>query len=337
MRWLGEWGLVVTLALTTACSHTANNVAGAAEGQDVKPAGSASTIQTGAAVAFDAAHAYRLLQAQCDFGTRQMGSEGHAKCREFLIQQFKPLVDEFATQDWTQPIAKGPGAGHSYKMTNLLGIIRGKDVAPDTVAQSPNLMFSAHWDTRPVADMDPNPANRNKPILGANDGASGVATLLEMARVLKAQRPAQTVVIALWDGEDLGEFFYGARYFARLSSTPTWKQWRPTRSILLDMIGDSDLHVNRETNSLRMAPDLFQEVLDAAADLGVSDHFDGSPLEVEDDHVPLNAAGIPSIDLIDFNYRPWHTLDDTPDKCSPDSLKVIGDVLLRVASRAGRA
>lgn len=333
-RWFGGLGAAVVVALSSGCSRTSNTPAEAQGQAASSPSAVAQTAPN--AVAFDADHAYRVLQAQCDFGPRPMGSDAHTKCREFLIEQLQPLVDDFATQDWAQLIPRGPGAGHTYKMTNILGIIRGKDVTAATEAQSPKLMLCAHWDTRPVADMDPLPANRKKPILGADDGASGVAVLLEMARVLKANRPTQTVVIALWDAEDLGEFFYGARYFANSSSTPVWRKWRPTRSILLDMIGDSDLHVNHETNSLRLAPDLFQQVLDAAADLGQADHFNGPDIEVEDDHLPMNEVGIPSIDLIDFNYRPWHTLDDTPDKCSPASLKVIGDVLLRVCDRAGK-
>lgn len=332
-RWCVGLGAAVVVVLSTACSRTSNTPA-VAQGQTASPPNAAAQVP--ANVSFDADHAYRLLQAQCDFGPRPMGSAAHDKCRAFLMQQLQPLVDDFATQDWSQLIPRGPGAGHTYKMTNILGIIRGKDVTAANEAASPKLLLCAHWDTRPVADMDPLPANRHKPILGADDGASGVAVLLEMARVLKANRPSQTVIIGFWDAEDLGEFFYGARHYANSIGTPAWQKWRPTRSILLDMIGDSDLHVNHETNSLRFAPDLFQQVLDAAADLGQSDHFNGPEIEVEDDHLPLHEVGIPSIDLIDFNYRPWHTLDDTPDKCSPASLKVIGDVLLRVCDRVGK-
>ena len=297
------------------------------------------------ATEFNRQRAFDLLRAQCDFGPRPPGSAAHDKCRDFLVAQLRPLVDEIITQNWTQPIKRGPGAGRSFAMTNILGVIRGtaaggappggKDTA-DAANTGPSLMLCAHWDTRPVADQDPSPANRAKPILGANDAASGVATLLEVARVLKRNRPSLNVIIAFWDGEDLGEFFYGSRYFARMSSTPAWKRWRPDRAILIDMIGDRDLQCNRETNSLRYAPDLYQEVLNAAAGLGLSRHFDGPQMEVQDDHLPLNQAGIPAIDLIDFSYPAWHTVDDTPDKCSPESLSVIGRVLLRVIATSGR-
>lgn len=340
LPWCAAMGLALAVALTTACSHTSDTVASASENQAPASAAAtaggtgAATVQSAAAVDFDAARAYRLLQAQCDFGPRPMGSPAHTKCRDFLVQQMQPLVDEFTTQNWNQPVTKGPGAGHTYAMTNLLGMIRGQN-AP--AGQTPQLLLCAHWDTRPVADMDPDPVNRSKPILGANDGASGVAVLLEVARVLKSSRPAQTVAVALWDGEDLGEFFYGARHFAELSRTAQWKKWRPDNAILLDMIGDRDLQVDRETNSMRLAPDLYQQVMNSAADLGLAQYFNGPQRDVLDDHIPLNEAGIPAVDLIDFSYRPWHTLDDTPDKCSPASLKVIGTVLLRLCAKWGQA
>jgi len=285
---------------------------------------------------FDAARAWAFLEAQCEFGPRPPSSAAHKQCAEFLAAQLKPVVDEFATQQWTQRVRRGPGAGRSYEMTNFLGVIRGADVAEDATDWGPSLMLCAHWDTRPVADMDGIAANRAKPIVGASDGASGVAVLLEIARALQAQRPAQTVIIALWDGEDLGEFFYGSRHFAESLSTAGFKQWRPTRAILIDMIGDADLRCNRELNSLDFAPELNQEVLDAAASLGLSRHFNGSTIRISDDHVPLHEAGIPAIDLIDFDYSHWHTLRDTPDKCSAASLKVIGDVLLRVVAKSGK-
>jgi glutaminyl-peptide cyclotransferase len=337
---LGGIPLVAVIALSVARPFDAPlNTSSPASGQASaeKPAGAAQhEPKAPDATAFDAARAFALLQAQCDFGPRSMGSAGHDKCRDFLIEQLRPLVDEIdATQNWTQAIERGPGAGRSFKMTNILGLIRGtagqgraaKDVRPD-------LMLCAHWDTRPVADQDPDPANRQTPILGANDGASGVAVLLEIARVLHARRPTQTIVIALWDGEDLGEFFYGAKYFARMSRTPTYEKWRPQRAILLDMIGDRDLQVNRERNSISSAPELWDEVQQSAAVLGLDRYFDGPSLDVLDDHIPLNRAGIPTIDLIDFAYPLWHTVNDTPDKCSPDSLKVIGDVLLHFIAAA---
>ncbi len=323
------------MLLLAACSRGASHTGAKAAPQPI--AAQPAATEPAAPVAFEAMRAFDLLRAQCDFGPRPPGSAAHAQCRDFLIERLRPLVDEIATQNWTQPITRGPGAGRSFAMTNILGVIRGRSVVDRKDGTwGPSLMLCAHWDTRPVADQEPSAANRRQPIMGANDAASGVAVLLEIARVLKDKRPEQTVLIAFWDGEDLGEFFYGSRYFAKTSSTPAGKKWRPQRAILLDMIGDRDLQCNRELTSLRYAPELYQEVLNAAVDLGLSQHFDGPAIEVQDDHLPLNQAGIPAIDLIDFNYPYWHTLHDTPDKCSPESLKVIGDVLLRVINTSGR-
>jgi len=288
-------------------------------------------------VAFDAERAFALLKAQCDFGPRHNGSAAHEKTAAFLAEQMRPLMDEWTTQKWNQKIARGPGAGRTFAMTNLLGIIRGtEDENKKLTDLRPALMLSAHWDTRPVADQDTNPRNRKTPIVGANDGASGVAVVLEIARVLHEKKPRQTIVFALWDGEDLGEFFYGAKHFALLSKTPVWKSWKPVRGILLDMVGDADLQITREQNSMKLAPELWEEVQDAATELDKSEFFNGAPMNVLDDHIPLNQAGIPTIDLIDFNYPHWHTLEDTPDKCSPESLKIVGDVVLRVIENNGK-
>jgi Zn-dependent M28 family amino/carboxypeptidase len=198
-------------------------------------------------------------------------------------------------------------------------------------------MLSAHWDTRPVADMDELRANRGKPILGANDGASGVAALLEIARVLYKQRPEKTIVFAFWDGEDLGEFCHGSTYFAKHSREAEWKRFRAKQGILLDMIGDADLELTRDLTSIEYAPQLWDEFHAAAAEIGKSEYFNGPAMPVIDDHVPLNKAGIPTIDLIDFDYPYWHTVEDTPDKCSPASLKVIGDCVLHFIRRGEKA
>lgn len=326
-RWFSAAAVVAGLAFTGACARVHSSDASGSVAPE-------NTANRTAAVAFDATRAYSLLQRQCDFGPRNFDAEGHQQCLDFMTEQLRPVVDDFATQTFTQRVERGPGAGRSYAMTNVLGLVEGTS---QPRGAAPALMLCAHWDTRPVADQDADAANHHKPIMGANDGASGVATLLEVARVLKANRPARSVVIALWDGEDLGEFFYGARYFARTSQTAAWRKWRPQQAVLIDMIGDSDLRCNRETTSVNKAPDLYQAVMDAAAQTGHAEHFDGRAISISDDHVPLNAAGIPSIDLIDFDYPYWHTVQDTADKCSPDSLKIMGDVLLHLCAATGRA
>ncbi len=186
----------------------------------------------------------------------------------------------------------------------------------------------AHWDTRPSADQELDEANQLKPIPGANDGASGVAVLVELARALKGKLPANVgVQYVLVDGEDLGpgldEMFLGADYYAKQMTKGS-----ANYGILLDMIGDKDLHVPKEPNSMRMAPTLVKELYLHAARVNLRDAFPSviGP-EILDDHLPLNEAGLPTIDLIDFDYAPWHTLGDTPDKCSAASLGKVGKLL----------
>ncbi|HLF14410.1 MAG TPA: M28 family peptidase, partial [Bacteroidota bacterium] len=199
------------------------------------------------------------------------------------------------------------------------------------------ILLLAHWDSRPWADEEADSSLHSRPVPGANDGASGVAVLLEVARHLKSTPPAVGVDILFTDGEDYGKhndpggFLHGARYFA----THLPPGYRPAFGILLDMIGDARLEIPRERHSLDFAPDIVDLVWSTANRLGFSQFVDATQGRITDDHLPLNAAGIPTIDLIDFDYpdqtnRYWHTLQDSTDKCSPESLEAVGTVLLTV-------
>lgn len=185
----------------------------------------------------------------------------------------------------------------------------------------------AHWDTRPTADMETSMARQAMPIPGANDGASGVAVLLELMRVFKDVKSDVGIQYVFLDGEDLGpdldEMFLGAKAYAKAMPTP-----KPQYGILLDMIGDKDLRVPIEPNSYGYAPDLVRALYRHAQDTGLGKTFPNVFGDrIEDDHIPLNQAGLPTIDLIDFDYPAWHTLGDTPDKCSPESLGKVGHLL----------
>jgi glutaminyl-peptide cyclotransferase len=174
-------------------------------------------------------------------------------------------------------------------------------------------------------------SRRNAPILGANDGASGVAVLLELARLLGSSPADYGVDIVLFDGEDLGTdqnregYFRGSREFAR-----TFTAARPEHALVLDMVGDSDLLFYMEAYSTQMAPATVEWVWAAGREVAPAYFADQVGYAVEDDHMPLNAARIPCADLIDFNYPHWHTHADTPDKVSAASLQVVGDVLTRL-------
>lgn len=274
--------------------------------------------------AFDGARAFELLRAQCDMGARAPGTEGHARTREWMAEQLAAYVDGLVLQRWRQKIARGPGAGRTFEMTNLLAIVHG---AGGTESEAPDVMLSAHWDTRPVADRDPDPARRALPVPGANDGASGVAVVLEAARALRAQRPPRPVVLALWDGEDLGEYYYGSRAYTDALAAGT-APWKPRRGILLDMVGKRGLRCSTEAHSERLAPALWAQVHAAADALGVGAHFGGRRFAITDDHVFLNRAGIPTVLLIDYEYPQWHTTMDTVDQCDAGALQTVGDVAL---------
>jgi len=191
-----------------------------------------------------------------------------------------------------------------------------------------HILLCAHWDTRPIADRDPNPANHKKPIPGANDGASGVAVLLEIARALEAHPPKQRVTIVLFDGEDYGEtladMFLGSRAFAEHYSGPP-VDW----GVLLDMVGDRDLRLPHEEYSLKKAPAVVERIWGAAGRAGSKAFVSEPGPPILDDHVFLLRKGIPCINVIDFDYPYWHTRADTPDKCSPESLGQVGRAILR--------
>jgi Zn-dependent M28 family amino/carboxypeptidase len=177
--------------------------------------------------------------------------------------------------------------------------------------------------------MEIDPEKKKQPIPGANDGASGVAVLLELARQFAAKPPPVGVQIVLFDGEDYGpgndRMYLGARYYAKRPARP-----KPEYAILIDMIGDKDLQIWREQYSENNAPEINDKVWKAAEALGAKAFQPGLKHTITDDHLPLQEAGFKAIDLIDFDYGPWHTLDDTPEKCSPASLRTVGEVLAKV-------
>lgn len=193
------------------------------------------------------------------------------------------------------------------------------------------ILLCAHWDTRPFADEETDPELKKLPILGANDGASGVAVLLEVASIISKKEPKWGVDIVLFDAEDYGskergvEFCVGSEFFAK-----NMGRYRPEFGILLDMVGDKDLEIYREGYSEKYAKDIMDLVWDTAEKLKLECFKDSVKYFMIDDHISLIRAGIPCVDLIDFDYTYWHTTKDTPDKCSPESLEKIGKVLLKI-------
>jgi Zn-dependent M28 family amino/carboxypeptidase len=288
--------------------------------KDVQSKGS-SSAQHG----FDGTVAFGFLVKQTQFGPRGPGLPGHDRCLKFLREELKKYADAVLTQDFPYTLP----AGKRVQLTNLIATFN-----PNTTNR---IFISAHWDTRLWADKDPDKKNWDKAIAGANDGASGVAIILEIARQLRMKPPSIGVDLLLFDGEDLGKtgkpesFSSGAKHFA--SNLPA--SFHARFGINIDMVGDRNLEICREQGSERMAPEVQNLVFATAQKLNIPEFNNTLGEEVTDDHLPLNNVGIPTIDLIDFRYpdesnKYWHTLADTPDKCSAASLSAVGRVLMNI-------
>ena len=232
-------------------------------------------------------------------------------------------MSKYCDNVFLQPLThKWSYTGQTLSMNNVIGTQNWEHAKIRVV-------LLAHWDSRPFADQDPNPANHTKPIMGADDGASGVAVLMELAKALHGKKLPIGVMYLLDDGEDLGpkinEMLLGVDYFANHLPDP-----KPNYGILLDMIGNKGVRVPIEPNSYAANEDFVRSFYKYAGKIGLRKVFpDTFGDAIEDDHLPLINAGIPTIDLIDFNYPYWHTLKDTPDKCSAQSLGEIGTMLYK--------
>jgi Zn-dependent M28 family amino/carboxypeptidase len=255
-------------------------------------------------IAFDGQRAYADVQTQVEFGPRIPGSEGHAKIQAWM-------QEELVRARWQVEIQESEALGHPIENV----IARRSD-------EPPQIILGAHYDSRIFADSDPDPSQHTNYVPGANDGASGVAVLLELARSL----PEETVPVWLvfFDAEDNGriagwDWILGSREFVKNNPVS------PRAVIIVDMIGDAELNIYKERNS---NPDLTDEIWDVAKGLGYESKFIPEyKHSMLDDHTPFLQAGIPAVDIIDFDYPYWHTVQDTPDKVSPESLKAVGETV----------
>ncbi len=273
----------------------------------------------------DAALGY--VKTQLDFGPRIPGSEAHVKTGDWIVAQMRERADTVIEQKWTHVTM----SGDTLPMRNILA--RYKPEATERV------LYVTHWDTRPISDGATDSAQRAMPVPGANDGASGVALFIALGDALRQTPPNVGLDLLFVDGEDFGEFpkdgnltdfkdvLIGSRYFAEHLPEPGYM---PLYGILWDMIGDRDLQIFQEGNSLRRAPEVVNLVWHKAdSDLGYSRYFIPQPgLFMIDDHIPLLDAGLHVIDVGDFDYPYHHTPEDTFDKVSAASLQIVGDVAL---------
>ncbi len=265
-----------------------------------------------------------MLERQCAFGPRVPGSAVHDSCFSFLVGRLRTLAPVVETDTFSYD---SPELGKEVRLLNALARFEPK--------RKERILFAAHWDSRPWADRDSNPAFRTRPILGANDGASGVAVLLEVARVLRKNGAAVGVDLALFDGEDLGTDENPSGFFRGSTRYVEWRgEDRPIFAIVVDMVGKKDLNLPWEANSREQASNIVDLVWAEARELGIRVfRYTGGP-RVYDDHIPFLNAGIPAIDVVDFDFPEWHTTRDTPAVCSPASLEAVGTVLVSLATRA---
>ncbi|MBL7108449.1 MAG: M28 family peptidase [Candidatus Cloacimonetes bacterium] len=268
---------------------------------------------------FDGERAFQLLEKQCSFGPRNPNSDGHLLCKNFLINFLKENGAEVKTQKFSAEVRD-----ETYELTNI--------IASYYPQKRTRIFLGAHWDTRPWADLDSVKINHSKPILGANDGASGVAVLLHLAEILNQYEPVlYGFDIILFDGEDAGtygsftDWCLGSKYFVNHLAEVGCE---PEVVIIIDMIGDKNLNINIEQNSYQNSPELVEKIWKIAAKNNISNFKTKISEPIFDDHYPFLEKGFQAIDIIDFDYPYWHTLEDTPDKCSAKSLQKIGDVLM---------
>ena len=269
--------------------------------------------------------AFDYLQKQCQLGPRYPGSEGHEKAKNYLLDILKSYTNLVKEENFSFS-AEGRNDSLKRKEFNSINII-----ASFYPEEAKRVLLCAHWDSRPFADQEKDSSLHSQAILGANDGASGVAVLLEIASIISKKKPKWGVDIVLFDAEDYGskergvDYCLGSKYFAK-----NLGEYRPFFAILLDMVGDKDLEIYKEGYSQLYAERVNDLVWKTAFELKIENFKDSVRHFIVDDHLSLISAGIPCIDIIDFDYPYWHTLSDTPDKCSPQSLEKVGKVITKI-------
>lgn len=285
--------------------------------------------------AFDRDSAYAFLAAQVDFGPRVPGTESHIACKDWLVSQLERLGATTSVQEFTADMS-GLGKQQAF---NIIGSYNP--------SASRRLLLAAHWDTRHQADHDPDPGQRSSAIAGADDGASGVAVLLEVARHLQQQPLDIGVDIVFFDAEDQGydsqpgeqpraeTWCLGAQYW---SARPHQSGYKAEYGVLLDMVGSANARFPKEGYSMYYAPQVVEKVWKLALEMGFGTYFDSAASEgaVTDDHYFVNTvAGIPMIDIINkplgsptgFGSH-WHTKGDTLEVIDRRTLKAVGQVML---------
>lgn len=313
-------------------------LAGCHSGQQQQPAASTSVDYASVAIpAFDADSAYQYAADQVAFGFRSPGSAGQSRCAEYLARQMRRwcdtvIVQEFPAQLWN---------GTEVRGKNIIASIEGREGTP----ANRRILLGAHWDSRLWADHDPDEANHRRPLLGANDGASGVAVLMELARAIASQPLDAAIDFVFFDVEDQGvpdwadtykedSWCLGSQYWSLHPHTP---YYTATYGILLDMVGTQQPRYTKEQCSRQYAGSIMDKLWAAAAAIGHGSVFINEETDpILDDHYYVNRlANIPMVDIVQndrngsfFPY--WHTVGDNMEHLDRSSLKIAGDVLLKM-------
>jgi hypothetical protein len=276
---------------------------------------------------FDSERALKYLKQLCDIGPRISGSDGMKKQRELIEKHFKNLGATVTRQEFK---ARQRSRKADTDMVNYVISFH-----PDKTRR---VLISSHYDTRPIADQEANKANWNKPFVSANDGTSGVAFMMELAHHMKDLKTEFGVDFVLFDGEEYvfetGQFgggdkyFFGSEHFADdYLKTKDKRKHRYDAGLLLDLFAGKDAQLKVELYSFEAAPKLVEQVWGVAKTVGAKSFKFERGHEVQDDHLALIKAGIPTIDIIDFDYPHWHKLTDTADKVSGDQMAEVSKVI----------
>jgi peptidase M28-like protein len=290
----------------------------------------------GKTIAFDKDRALGYIKQICALGTRISGSQGMAKQQELLKKQFEQHGAKVELQQFT---ARQRSQAQPVAMANL--------IARWNVESSRRIILCAHYDTRPLADQEPNLRDQRKPFLAANDGASGAALMMELAHHMKGLELAIGVDFVLFDGEEYifdnraeesgGDvYFFGSEHFGREYTQARKAGKGPvyTGAVLLDLFAGKNPQFPIEANSATMAGELVEKIWKIADEVKAPAFINKYGSSVRDDHLALNRARIPAIDIIDFDYPHWHRLSDVPENCSGESMEQVARVLVVWMQRA---
>lgn len=285
--------------------------------------------------AFSSDSAYTYIENQVNFGPRVPNTNAHVACAAYLVTTLK----SFGAEVTEQKVKLRAFNGEVLNANNIIAAFK-----PEVKQR---ILLFAHWDSRPWSDHDPHPANRKKPVLGANDGASGVGVLLEVARNLAIAAPTLGIDIIFFDAEDYGapetyagnaehSWCLGSQHWAR---SPHVNQYNARFGILLDMVGAKDARFYKDQISVHYAPRIVEKVWGAAHNLGFDKYFVNQlGGAITDDHLYVNQiTGIPSIDIIQYNPESkngfgdyWHTVNDDMSTIDKHTLFAVGTTVMHI-------